>query len=115
MKTPAISKKTIIIAVVAVVLVIIYFYFQGSASNTPASGSLLSNGALSGTDVGSSELTLLNHIQSLRIDTSVFSDPAFQSLQDYSVAIPPESVGRPNPFAPIPGMSTTTSATGTGH
>lgn len=111
MKKPAISKKTIIIAVVAVVLVIVYFYFQGSPSNVSSSGSLLSGAAVSGSDVGSSELALLNQIQSLRIDTSVFSDPAFQSLQDYSVAIPTENVGRPNPFAPLSGMSTTTANT----
>lgn len=48
-------------------------------------------------------LSLLNQIESLRIDTTVFDGEAYQSLIDYTVPVPELVVGRPNPFAPLPG------------
>ena len=97
---PAGSKvKTYgVIAIVVLVFVLIYFYSSGGA---PAAGNIVAGTSYG--SIGSSELDLLNQVRSMRIDTSLFSDPAFLSLQDYSVAIAPEGVGRPNPFAPLPG------------
>jgi hypothetical protein len=89
---------TIVIVVLAFVL--IYFYMSGGSSS-PAAGTLTAGSTYGA--VGSSELSLLNQVRSLKIDTALFKDPIFLSLQDYSVSIPPENVGRPNPFAPLPG------------
>lgn len=100
MKNPSKTKNIIIAVAVILILAAVYFYFQGGSST--GSGSLLTASDASG--VGSSELSLLNQMRSLRIDTSFFKDPAYQSLVDYSVSIAPENVGRPNPFAPIPGV-----------
>lgn len=95
------TKKISVIIGVIVLLGLAYFYFQGGSSAT--SDSLLqTNGAVG---VGSAELALLNQMKSIRIDTTLFSDPAYVSLVDNSVAITPEAVGRPNPFAPIPGVA----------
>ena len=94
------SKTTIATIVIVIILVVVYFYYQGGSSSS--SGSLLSS-PTSDQAVGSAELALLNQIKSLKIDTSLFQDPVYQSLVDYSVPIPPENVGRPNPFAPYPG------------
>ncbi len=99
MKAAPISKKTIIFIIVILVLGLVYFYFAGG--ETPAT--TLLTGVGSG-GVGAIELSLLNQMKSLQIDTSFFKDPAYQSLVDYSVAITPQSVGRPNPFAPLPGV-----------
>lgn len=44
---------------------------------------------------------LLSSIRSISIDESFFSDPVFQSLQDFTTPIAPEPQGRQNPFAPI--------------
>lgn len=46
-------------------------------------------------------LALLADLKSVRLDDSIFSDPAFQSLQDTSVELTAEPKGRPNPFAPL--------------
>ena len=46
-------------------------------------------------------LSLLNQINSLKIDTSIFNSLVYRSLVDYSITIPEQNVGRPNPFAPI--------------
>ena len=113
MKTQSSSHKSIIGAVVIFgALALGYFYFSG---NKPvATDSLLQANATPEANVVSSRiLNLLNQIRTLKIDTSIFKDPAYQSLVDYSVSIPPVDVGRPNPFAPIPGVidSTTPSST----
>ncbi len=46
-------------------------------------------------------LVLLLDLKSLQLDDSVLSDPVFRSLKHFGVDIPPEPVGRSNPFAPI--------------
>lgn len=108
MNTPTTSKKNIIIAIVIVsVLIGGYFYFSGG---TPSSdtGLLEINQTSEATVVAARVLSLLNQIKSLNIDTSIFSDPAYQTLRDYSVVIPPQNVGRANPFAPLSGSSRST-------
>lgn len=99
MKAAPISKKTIIFIIVILALGLVYFYFAGGEA--PAATLLTGVG---GGGVGATELSLLNQMKSLQIDTGFFKDPAYQSLVDYSVAITPQNVGRPNPFAPLPGV-----------
>ncbi|MDE2037745.1 MAG: hypothetical protein KGI69_00775 [Patescibacteria group bacterium] len=94
------STKTTLIGIAIVVIAAAgYFYVEGGS---PAASSTLVQ-SQAGNQVGTAELDLLNQIESLRIDTSLFSDPGYLSLTDYSVQIPSESVGRPNPFAPLSG------------
>lgn len=63
--------------------------------------------------VGARVLVLLNQINSLKIDKTLFSDPAYLSLRDYTIQVPSLPVGRANPFAPIPGMVSATKETKT--
>ncbi len=52
--------------------------------------------------VGNEFVTLLLNIRSIKLDSSIFSDKSFRSLQDFSRPIPPDTnPGRPNPFAPL--------------
>lgn len=92
-------KIGIIVGVVVIILTLVYFYTQGGSSS---SNSLLVSSS-AGT-IGSAELSLLNQLSSLKLDTKIFRDPVYLSLQDYSVQVPTQNVGRPNPFAPIPGV-----------
>ncbi len=98
------SKKTfIIIIVIIAVAALIYFYNLGNSSADSAS-SLQESGASAETQaVGSRVLSLLNQISSLKIDSSIFTSASYKSLVDYTIAIPEQNIGRPNPFAPIPG------------
>ena len=90
--------------VIILAAIIAYFYYIGG--NTAANSSLETSQETSDAQLaGSRVLSLLNQIKSLKIDTSLFSDPTYQTLRDYTVAIPQEEVGRPNPFAPISGLS----------
>ena len=104
MNTQPHNKTWIWVTVIIIAAAIGYFYFYGSS--TPPTTGLVQSGA-AGSAIGSDVLTLLNQIQSLNIDTSIFSDSGYNTLRDYSVAIPSVNVGRPDPFAPIPGFSAT--------
>ncbi len=55
--------------------------------------------------VGKELLVLLDKIESLKLDGSIFNDKTFLSLQDYSVTLVPQNPGRSNPFAPLPGTA----------
>jgi hypothetical protein len=101
MKSTSLGSRNIAVVIILVVVAgLVYFYYQGGSA--PSAGSLL-QGVPSGASVGSAELTLLSQIQSLKIDTTLFTNAAYATLQDYSVEIPPQNVGRPNPFAPFAG------------
>ena len=114
MNTPKSSKKTVVVIIIIIVVALIaYFYYEGTL---PATDSTLqvSTASQNGQAVGANVLSLLSQIKSLKIDTTIFTDPAYQTLRDYTVAIPQENVGRSNPFAPIPGMSSTSGSRSSG-
>lgn len=67
------------------------------ASGAPVTGA--STGAPGGGSSGLVETLLA--LRTVTLSGSIFSDPAFQNLKDFSVAIVPEPVGRPDPFAPL--------------
>jgi hypothetical protein len=98
---PSSNRSTIAVIVIIALVGLGYFYYYGSTA-TPSS-------SISSTDVnaavGDQVLNLLNQIKSLNIDTSLFNDAGYLTLRDYSVPIPTLNVGRPNPFAPIPGYT----------
>ena len=111
MKTQHGSKKSILIIIAIVVLALIaYFYFSGNSS-TNTQSNLTETQSANTAVVGARVLNLLRQIKSLKIDTSLFTDRAYLNLLDYSVEIPEVPVGRPNPFAPLPGESAVRSAT----
>jgi hypothetical protein len=60
---------------------------------------------------GSASQGLVGTLLALRAVTlsgTIFSEPAFVSLQDFGTTIVPEPVGRDNPFAPVSSQATTT-------
>jgi hypothetical protein len=107
MNTQSPHRTWIWVTVIVVVAAIGYFYLSGSSA--PASSVVLLSSGPNSAAVGAQDLALLQQIQSLKIDTSLFSDPGYLTLRDYSVAIPPVNVGRPNPFAPLSGFSSSVS------
>lgn len=99
MKTLLAKKNLIIsIAVIIVLFAAGWWYFgQGSSSDQ----SLLSSSTASSND---SLLSTLNQLKSLTLDSSIFTEPAFEALQSNTVVLPTVPSGRPNPFAPLPGL-----------
>jgi len=101
-------KSWIIIAIVLIVAVAAYFIYSGSSST--GSGTIQANTDATG-QLGQQVLSLLNQVSSLQMNTALFTSQAYTSLKDFSVTIPPQTVGRANPFAPIPGVSLSSSST----
>jgi hypothetical protein len=104
-------KNIIIFVSIAAAFVLVYIFFirQPAGSETPT---LVATPAETGTPTlapvgatgagGQDFLTLLLSVRSIRLDTGIFADPAFQSLYDSTIVLLPDTTkGRPNPFAPI--------------
>jgi len=93
-------KKVIIVTLIIVLGFIAYSIFLKPG---PQSNSLLKNSNPKQVDVlGQDIIRSLNKIQSLRLDQSLFSDPIYLRLIDDTEEIPEPSVGRLNPFEPLP-------------
>jgi hypothetical protein len=96
------NKRIIIWAVIAFA---VFIYANVSQKETQAQESLLVPDTASsgggGNVKGREILALLADMKKIKLDESIFSDPAFQSLQDLSIELVPEPKGRPNPFAPL--------------
>lgn len=53
------------------------------------------------TGADSDVVNVLLQLRAVSLSGTIFTDPAFQSLQDFGSQIVPEPVGRQNPFAPL--------------
>lgn len=96
------NKNKMAIGGGVVLLLAVYIYFAYfSAPSLPPLSSNDTNIALS-----QNLLVTLQSLHTIKLDNSIFSDPAFQSLNDFGVAIPSENVGRRNPFEPLAGSAT---------
>ena len=113
-------KNIIIIAVVAIALIVAFLVFfkkpaqtadlvSTSASTQTASSDA---SASAGSPIGQDFLTTLLNVKSIKLDDSIFSNPAFLGLRDTSIQLvqDPTQEGRPNPFAPIGSDAVTPSA-----
>jgi len=101
------------IAVICVAtLVAGYFLYGQVGGGSSSSASLTSTAAdQSGSgQAGSSLVVALQRLKSVTLDASIFSNNTFQSLTDFGVVIPPQQLGRPNPFSPIATTSNLTNA-----
>lgn len=100
------KSLTNIIVLVGIVVTAVAGYFLLSQTSSP----FLSTGA---TDQQFESLLISSQLfversltlSEIKMDTSIFEDPVFNSLKSYSP--PPDEflVGRPNPFAPTTGSS----------
>lgn len=104
-KTSSSTKTIIIFVAILLIGVLMYFYTLGNA-NDSAISSLEQTGSSGNVDVdiiGARVLSLLKEINQLKIDKSIFEDPLYKSLLDHTVPIPPQNIGRANPFEPFSG------------
>jgi hypothetical protein len=102
------SKKVKIFAIVVILIAIVVLgaTFMPSQAPSSSTASLGSSADIrpqtSAPSVGDNEFSvLLSSINSINIDTSIFSNPAYKALRDYPVNLGSDTVGRTNPFAPI--------------
>ncbi|MEX0931624.1 MAG: hypothetical protein WDZ88_02630 [Candidatus Paceibacterota bacterium] len=50
-------------------------------------------------------IRLVDRVKDIEIPTAVFEARVFESLVDHSALVPLEQTGRPDPFAPVPGLN----------
>lgn len=78
-----------------------YFYFIGLQPSPDAGIEQIDN---TNQVAGIKVFNLLNEISAININDELFKDNSYQELRDLTVSIPILPIGRPNPFAPVPGM-----------
>jgi hypothetical protein len=109
------ARHKLILIVVAIIIAGIAWY--ALSGGTPSSSSDLTSAAPTAS-ANPADQDLVNTLLTLRtvqLDGTIFTDPAFMSLKDFSTQIVPEPVGRTDPFAPLsaaaaPSASSTRSA-----
>lgn len=84
-------------AALALLIVVYFMFFSGGGT----SATLTSTGGPS--PVSTDLLVTLQNLHTIKLDNSIFTNPVFVSLSDFGVTIPPENVGRRNPFLPLTG------------
>ena len=102
-------KKLLIAAGVIIVLALGYSFFSGE--EIPEGLTSQAAGGLA-PEEGGDLIALLAELKSIELDTSILQNPTFLTLEDFSVSLTAEPVGRSNPFAPL-GTSNTPVATTT--
>ncbi len=109
------TRNIIIFMGIAAIFVATYIFLTGGSEpedNLVSSSSSPTSSVIPGeqnTIVSSEQnqiaqnfLSLLLNIKSIKLDDSIFSDDAFNSLRDSSIVLVPDgNEGRPNPFAPF--------------
>lgn len=88
-----------IIAGVVAVLVAVGIWIGLSSGGS--SSSLLDTETVGDNGPDQELVATLLALRAVKLDGSLFSDPGFVSLKDFSTEIIPEPIGRPNPFAPL--------------
>jgi len=94
------NKKIISGIIILVFAFIIYSVFFKSEVPT-TSGLVTGTGADSQFITGKEILALLVDLKSIQLQSDIFRNRAFRSLEDFSIPISPEPQGRTNPFAPV--------------
>ncbi len=95
------SNPTPFILATLVIIAGGYWYFFVQTGNQPP----LTTSAPSGNTAQTQFQMLVSQLQPISFDTSIFSDPKFTSLVDLTMPVAPESSGRTDPFAPVPGVT----------
>ena len=99
------------ISILGLVAVVGFGYFAISNSISTAYGQSASNFVPETSDVsvaGARVLALLNRLNNIKLDDKIFSDPLFTGLQDWTITINPQQIGRANPYLPTGNVGTVT-------
>lgn len=98
------NNSNMLLIVLGVVLVgaAVYWFYS------PPGGSAATALSSSGAPASSAEQTFINlaaELDPINFPTAIFSNPRFMNLNDTRTSLTPEDAGRPDPFAPLPGIA----------
>jgi len=102
----ALKKYKNIVIGVAVIIVAFIAYAVFSGRSTPSDQGLTSQtpSGLPSED-GEDLVSLLLQLKSINLSSDLFADTTFATLQDFSVELAPQPIGRRDPFATIGAVS----------
>ena len=94
-------RNIIIFVVIAILLVLGYLFFTKSSSTPPTlvssapvgtstSSATATSGATANSSIAQNFLALLLNVSNIKLDDSIFSDPAFASLHDSTIVLAPD-------------------------
>lgn len=95
-------KSNTIILVVAVIIVAtgVFWYYSTKTGNEPPLS------VLSAENQAQTRFqALFGELQPISFNTDIFSDARFMALTDLTTPLTPETAGRLDPFAVVPGVS----------
>lgn len=100
--------------VIAIIIVVLGGAWYGLTASSPSTGGALTSAA---PDVTGDEAIIqkLDALQTVTLSGDVFNQVSYPTLKDYSTAIIPEPVGRPDPFAPLESQSVDQSGDSAGN
>ncbi len=104
----------IVIAIIIAVCVAGYFYMNRDQSSDDLLVSSMVGVSGSGSAVAPVDnqlLAALRDLRRLQLDDSLFKDPIWLSLRDFSQTLAPQEPYRPNPFAPLGSSGQSASST----
>lgn len=91
MKSLEKHKVTIIAIIVFIAAIYLYNTFlKGESIVTPDDGAAQT--------VGADLIALTDKLRSVTLNAELFSSPLYKALNDFSVSIPEQPIGRTNPF-----------------
>ena len=93
------NRATFIIVSLVIAGAAYWYFFTGTGNQPPLTASS------SETSAQTKFQALVSQLQPLTFDTAIFSDPKFTALVDLATPVAPEASGRPDPFAPVPGVT----------
>lgn len=97
------KNKLVLLILAGIVLALVIWYsFMRNKSAAPI---LQTEDLTKSTTVDNDIVQILLQLRAVSLSGTIFSDPAFVSLQDFGSQIVPEPVGRENPFAPLQGSA----------
>lgn len=105
------NKLIFIVAVLVLAGGVWYGLSQGSSA-PPLLVTTNADGTTAAGEQGSDQEVIgtLLALRAVTLSGSIFTNPAFLSLQDFGTPIVSEPIGRPNPFAPLGSQSANPSA-----
>ena len=90
-------KTVLLIGILVIIAFVVYSILFGNTTDEV----LVSETQQERSEIESELIALLLQLREVELDPSLFGDPVFQSLRDFSTELVPEPVGRQNPFAPL--------------
>lgn len=105
---PSIRQKILSIILLLVLSAAAFYYYRIYGGSIGKVTEIIK--AENTAPVGEDILVLVQKLNYVNIDDSIFSSPMFSYLKDYTVLVNVEDKSRPNPFAPIINTNFTASA-----